>query len=301
MEDSPRPRRVRVFWPLIFITGGILLLLQNFGLLPPGMWQAIFQLWPVALILLGLEMLIGRRSLGGSLLILLIGVAVVGGALWWAATRAQTLAPTETRPIAQDFKAAELADVTLNFKAGDLTVTALSGSDHLMEGTVTVAPGETRRQSYEVRDQVGWLVLEQEPGALLTPFLSGSNSLWEVRLTTKAPLTLTANTGAGKTTLDLSELQVTHLTVNAGVGETSVNFPSTGQLQVLLNAGVGQVILTLPADLPTRITFKTGITNVEIPSRFASQDNVYTTPNFSTTGDYVDLEINAGIGQVVIK
>lgn len=301
MEDSPRPRRVRVFWPLIFITGGILLLLQNFGLLPPGMWQAIFQLWPVALILLGLEMLIGRRSLGGSLLILLVGVAVVGGALWWAATRAQTLAPAESRLIAQEFKEATAADVTLNFKAGDLMVTALGPSDHLMEGTVTVAPGETRRQTYEVRDGVGWLVLEQEPGALLTPFLSGGNSIWEVQLSTHAPLTLTANTGAGKTTLDLSELQVVYLTVNAGVGETSVTFPGGSSLQVLLNAGVGQVTLILPEGVPARLTFKTGITNVEIPSRFVSQENVYTTPNFSTEGNYIDLEINAGIGQVVIK
>ena len=45
-------RRPGLFWPLILIGLGALLLLQNLGYLPAGLWPALAQLWPVIFILL---------------------------------------------------------------------------------------------------------------------------------------------------------------------------------------------------------------------------------------------------------
>ena len=46
-------------WPLLFIAAGIILLLQNFGMLD---WGFLKQWWPVGLIAAGLLMLIPRRD-----------------------------------------------------------------------------------------------------------------------------------------------------------------------------------------------------------------------------------------------
>lgn len=64
METEPRPRRMRrpgsaFIWPLLLIAAGIVLLLQNFGMLD---WAALKQWWPVGLIAAGLLMLIPRRD-----------------------------------------------------------------------------------------------------------------------------------------------------------------------------------------------------------------------------------------------
>lgn len=301
--DNPQPRRVRLFWPLVFILGGLLLLFQNLGWLPPGTWDALLQLWPVGLILLGLEMLFGRRSLFGSLVVIVLGALIISGALTWAALRANQLPASTTRNVIQSFREAEAANVTLNFKTGELSVTALGPSDYLMEGTITSAPGENVQQLYTVENGVGQLTLEQEPSALLVPFITGREtaSSWAIRLSAQTPLSLTANTGAGKTTLDLNDLQLTHLTLNTGVGQASVAFPTTGQMRVTLNAGVGEVTLTLPPNLPVRLEVDGGLTNLTLPAQFASQGNVYTTANFSTAGDYLEIDLNAGVGKITIK
>jgi hypothetical protein len=79
-----RPQRhpPSFFWPLVFIGAGVILLLSNLGYLPWQSWNVLWRLWPLLLVALGIDLLIGRRSLVGAifsvlLILLLIGVVVV--------------------------------------------------------------------------------------------------------------------------------------------------------------------------------------------------------------------------------
>ncbi len=51
--------------PAVLVGLGIILLLNNFGALPWSVWETIFRLWPVLVIGVGLDLLIGRRSIWG--------------------------------------------------------------------------------------------------------------------------------------------------------------------------------------------------------------------------------------------
>src|SRR5574341_526412 len=200
--------------------------------------------WPVLLIVLGLDMFIGRRSLGGAMLVLLLSALIVAAALTWAALRAQRLPPGQTQGLIQSYHGAETASVKINFDVGELDLSALTASDYLMEGEAKNGPGESVEQTYSLTDGEGRLTISQQRNPLFVPDLSGLN--------------LTA--------LDLA----------SGVGQTSVVFPSGGPLNAKVKAGVGDVILTLPADMPARITVTSGLTGVNIPARFSRAGNVYT-------------------------
>ncbi len=87
-EASYRPRRPErrppsFFWPLIFIGAGVILLLANLGYLPWQSWNMLWRLWPLLLVALGIDLLIGRRSMLGAvlsallILLLIAGVAVI--------------------------------------------------------------------------------------------------------------------------------------------------------------------------------------------------------------------------------
>ncbi|MCC7358606.1 MAG: hypothetical protein IT317_03965 [Anaerolineales bacterium] len=297
-------RRPGLFWPLILIGLGALLLLQNLGYLPAGLWAALAQLWPVVFILLGLDLLVGRRSSAGAAAVLVVGVVVVIGALTWAALRAQQLPAGAPQTLAQPPQGAATLDVTITFDAGELSLSALGPSADALEGEVTNGPGESADLSYRVDNGgVGRLTLDQRGEALLLPFLAARNAtaVWAVRLSPSLPLELDVTTGAGRTMLDLTGLEVQTLTLRAGVGETSVTFPSAGALTAVLTTGVGNTTLTLPEGLAARLTVRSGLTNLTVPARFSRADNVYTTSGFDTDGDYLDLELNAGIGNVTIK
>lgn len=300
----PYDRRPGLFWPLILIGLGALLLLQNLGYLPAGLWPALVQLWPVVFILLGLDMLIGRRSSAGVATVIVLGGLVVTGALTWSAIRASQLPAAAPQTLAQGPQGATTLEVEIAFDAGELNLSALGPSANVLEGEVRNGPGESADLTYRVNGaSAGRLVVDQRGEALLLPFLAarGATAQWHLRLTPGLPLALEVTSGAGRTTLDLTGLDLTELTLSAGVGETIVTFPGAGALTAVLNTGVGNTTLMLPPDLPARLTVRSGLTNLSVPARFSRSDNVYTTPGFAPDGDYLDLELNAGLGNVTVK
>lgn len=296
-------RRPSLVWPLVLIGLGTVWLLQNVGILPAGAWLALAQLWPVLLIVLGLDMLIGRRSTLGAVTVVIVGALVVAGALTWASVQANRLPAGGAQAIGALLRGAEQVTVKLNFDVGHLSVKALGPSDNLMEGQVVKGPGETVDQSYTVTAGSGELQLTQKRPPLFTPFLMGqtSQSQWEVQLSAKIPLTLAVQTGVGEAELDLAGLNLHALNLDTGVGQTTVAFPATGRVTANIKGGIGGLTLILPAEMPTRIQVQTGISNVQMPSRFIRNGEAYATAGFSATGDYLDINVTAGIGQVVVK
>ena len=79
----PKPRS-RFFWPLVIVVIGVLLLNQNLGRLPAGLWPLLARLWPVGLILVGLDLLIGWRSPTAARVAVILTALFMAGALLWA-------------------------------------------------------------------------------------------------------------------------------------------------------------------------------------------------------------------------
>ena len=65
-----KTRRGGLVGPIILITLGVVFLMNNLGVLDWSVWVVIFRLWPVLLVAAGLDLLLGRRSVWGSLLAL---------------------------------------------------------------------------------------------------------------------------------------------------------------------------------------------------------------------------------------
>ena len=64
----------------IFIIGlGVVFLLANFGLLAVDVWTLLLSLWPVLLVAIGIDLVIGRRSLWASLAGLVVLLAILAG------------------------------------------------------------------------------------------------------------------------------------------------------------------------------------------------------------------------------
>lgn len=299
-----RPYRPSLFGPLVLIGLGILLLLQNLNLLPPGMWGALVPLWPVLLVVLGLDMLLGRRSWAGAVLVVLVGALVVAAALTWAALRASALPGGLTETLIQTPLSAQSASVKLDMGVGELSLSALGPSLSLMEGQVVHSGGDDVWQTYAVRDGVGRLELAQRRNALLAPFLTqrdAATAHWDIQLTPALPLALDIQTGVGTARLDLSGLNLTEVNLKTGLGQTEVIFSAGGPLRAKIQAGLGDVTLILPSDLPARLMVTSGLASVHIPARFAQAGKAYTTAGFAPTGPYLDLELTAALGSVTVK
>jgi hypothetical protein len=77
MEEDHRHHHEQKGLGAIFLIGiGIIFLLNNFGLLPINVWQILFRLWPVFLILAGVRILAGK-SRSAELIVTILGLIVV--------------------------------------------------------------------------------------------------------------------------------------------------------------------------------------------------------------------------------
>ena len=72
---SAPARRGGLAGPILLIGFGLLLLLSNLGYISGSIWNILLRMWPVILIVAGIDLLIGRRSVWGSVLLIAIILA----------------------------------------------------------------------------------------------------------------------------------------------------------------------------------------------------------------------------------
>ena len=118
-------RRGSVVGPLVLIFIGAVFLLQNTGVLPGSVWGNLWRLWPLLLVLGGLELLFGHRlqwvALAGvTIIVLALGVMLSG----MATSGASTSGP----PVVYDTQIGDASQsaVIVRFGAGELNLAALT-------------------------------------------------------------------------------------------------------------------------------------------------------------------------------
>lgn len=290
--------------PILLIGIGLFFLLSNLGLISWDFWEAAGRLWPIVLIAIGFDLLIGRRSWLGSALVVLVTVAMLGAGLFWLNLGSGQGEQIEI-DIAQQLDGATSAEVEVGFNIGRLQLYALpSDTPLLAAGNVSYDSRSTDRveQTFDKQGEVAFYKLAAYGAANVMPFGNRSqHNEWELLLNRDVPLALTVRTGVGTSELDLSLLNLSDLTINAGVGETTVIMPAQGQVTGAVSGGVGELTIHIPDGMAARIDVKTGLGNSQIAGDFEQVDNVYISPGYETAVDRLDLELRAGIGQVTVR
>jgi len=60
-------RHFSIFWPILLITVGIVLFLNNIGTISGGTWEVIWNLWPLLFIVGGIDGLVNRSGFAGPM------------------------------------------------------------------------------------------------------------------------------------------------------------------------------------------------------------------------------------------
>ncbi len=299
---APRERGARgLTGAILLIALGVALLLDNLGVISVD-WLGLLRFWPVILVLIGLDLLLGRSVLG-SLLAALVGLTLVIGLIVLASedNRVHPTGRTITRQIARELGEARDLQVTLNLGASQTRVGPLSGSDYAIQGDYTTDEILTITADYRLRGDTGVLILSQESpgrGAENIPIVGELN----LGLTTAVPIALSVDTGFGDVTLDLSGMKIRSLDVTAGVGNMVIILPEAGDFDATVEAGVGNIEIHVPPSLAAAVDVEGGLSNIDMDSmRFRSTgEDHWETPGFDSASDQVEIAVEAGIGNISI-
>ena len=254
-----------LFWPIVLIGVGLVWFLSNLNVIPNFNPLALLNLWPLLLIALGLDLLIGRRS---PLIGLLIGLVTVGAAIaiLLAVPSLGKGGQYTTDRYKEPIGGATSAVINIDAASEPVKLHALTDSANLFEGVIDHIGAMDFNVSGEAQKQI---TLRQRGGSFNFSFgFSGFNAHWDIGLNPKVPLALNYNGGSGSNQLDLSGLQLTSAKVDGGSGSFDLTLPaSSSAYTVTYSGGSGSLNMNILANSDVTVTLDggSGSLNLNVP------------------------------------
>ncbi|NPV57552.1 MAG: hypothetical protein HPY76_12890 [Anaerolineae bacterium] len=265
-------RRKGLFWGIVILLIGALMLLTNLGMLPGSVWRYFF---PLMLIAAGLYVLFGRG--------------------WLRPNPNERV--TEIESLSLPLAGARQADIRIKHGAGSLTVRSGAAPANILEGEFSAGV------QHEVEDQQGMLKVELEaPSLFMLPPMWDYGHAWDVRLNAAVPLRLRLKTGADQTDLDLTDLNVTELEIDTGASANRVRLPANaGFTKVDIDGGATSIALTVPLGVAAHIRLDGGAAGFEVDTtRFHRVGGYYESSDYATAANRVEIKADIGAGSIKV-
>ncbi|MBN2084843.1 MAG: hypothetical protein JW748_06420 [Anaerolineales bacterium] len=301
MNERSHDRGLSIVGPFILIGLGIVLLLQQLNMIQWSLWEIAFRLWPLIIIAVGADILIARRSFIGAVASLLVVLGLlIGGIYLMGNSPAAAGEKLSSEEVAYDLGDAASGDIRLSMDAGKMALGALSAdSKNVIAGTIRQSPREEVNSRHNFSGtKVNVNIWSDWPKNYL--FNAEIDHTWNLALTGRIPLDLDLTLGAGEIVADLTGLTVTSVNVKIGAGRLLLTLPENADMDVEISIGAGSAEIMLPDGTAYRIDCTTGVGNCELPngSGFWGQD--YTSPEYSSADEKIDMEVNVGVGEAKI-
>jgi len=198
------------------------------------------------------------------------------------------------------------ADVNLRHGAGALRVRPRVPDDVLLEGTFGGGV-EASCSPSAAHLKIG-LQIPQKRGfmSFRYPWAWGpANALdWDVSLTPSVPLSLFVHSAGGQATLDLRGLTIRNVQIEASASSTRLLPPlAKGQVGIAIQASVSSFVLEIPPEAPARIHSVRSLRNLTIDAVAfppVLPNHEYSSPDFSSAPDRIDISLDVGWGSVEI-
>jgi hypothetical protein len=335
MEEKRRLGYRSLFWPIVLIAVGIFWLLSNLDLIPEYSLWTLLRLWPLILVIIGLDILFGRRSP-------LIGAAIGIGAVALAVVLVLTaptigIVPTgetlKTETFSEPVGDATSAQLDLDLSIGKTTINALSDSTNLLDAEITYWGEIKFNVSGEKHKTIS---LSQRSFRFDFPdfnWFDTEDLMWDIGLSPDVQLSLDIEGSVGQSILDLRGLQIEEVNVSGDVGETTLSLPAMKKTyNVNIDGGVGRFIINLeesaavnltidgdvgdfaidvPDNAAVRVDAEVDIGDLHIDSRFdkisggdddfISESGVWETPGFASADTKIFIVFNGGIGSLRVN
>jgi len=305
-------------WPLLFVVGGldglvrregltgsvlsiglgIILLMASFGYLNNSGWQSLLRFWPLIIIAIGLDLIIGRRGRFSTIVALLIGLGMVAVMFWLVISPAANRLTRSQVPVSQALEGRKEARLVINQSAGRLDASSGAAAASLLEGSLSLVQGE----------QVNWAMLNNKTfemksaGNQVWVFTSfAAQSRWDLKLSGAIPLDLEVETAAGEQVLDLRGLQIRELDVQLAVGEMHVILPASSSLNGSLECAVCQMLIEVPKGTAVRFTTETALASLSVPEGYLRDGKQVSSPAAASASQVMELRLSQPVGSILIR
>ena len=298
-----------VFWPLLLIALGVLFLMGNFGLISGVSWRAILSLWPLLLVLIGLDIAFARRwplpTLAAEILVIVAGLALAATSSTVGFFGFPTGGGNGVADVSAPRGGATAMSVTVNGGAGHYRVSG--GATDLVDAHSANPDLRLRTSGPAARpdlrvDQVGPESLFRNTGQVDI----------DVHLASDVPTSFTMNSGAGEFDVDLSDVRVTDVRMNTGASTLRLVLPKpSGDVAVRIDAGASNLVVTVPDGVDARISTSGGLLTLRSDNGRLGEGggtggcvacgSSVQTSGYSSAKDRVTVTMTAGASSITVR
>jgi len=261
-------RRSALFWGVIIILLGILFLLQNLGILTVDVWAIIL---PTFIIALGIWI------------------------LWGSLSRRSV----KLDHIDVPRNGANQANLKIRHGAGRLLIGPNQTNDSLIMGDCS---GGAELNTQRIGDTLQITLSAMERSF---PFIWGPEDRldWDVKLAPAIPFSISVDSGAAESRIDLSQLLVSQLRLNSGASSNYVTLPANAGLTTAnFKTGAASLEIRIPAGVAGRIRTSGGLSSITVDrQRFPRTGDYYQSADYDSAANRVDIRVDTGVGSVGIR
>ena len=291
-----------IFWGLLFVLIGVLLLLNNFGIIEVNL-SNIWQLWPVLIIGIGLSVLSPRGWLWGVISVILtiamlglVAFAVIDNPTYrdhrgWS--------NQDTQKLSDDAAKAAKIDITIDTPATSLS---LSSSDS-RRGVEAIQQSKSMNLNIdaETRGDTRYIRIDSESSRRFW-FRGGVANSLDIDLTRKLPVSLSIDTGAASVSGDLSQVKLKSLNIDTGASSIDLKLGAIEPRQeVVLDAGASKLAFKIPKSVAVRVESSGGLKSTSFEGIEKVSESVYESKGFADSEKQITIRADLGVSRFEIS
>lgn len=313
----------KLIWGLILLVVGTVFLLSNLGYID-FYWRSVFNMWPVILIVIGVNMLVPRRGIGNAISVLVTIVALAFLAYWgtqppsnhwWAFGNKSRTVQTESRSGSRRASVSEerfafdynepVGVAHLKIKGGAIEYEIDGTTDKLFEAETKSSVGNHIVDLVESGDS---LAREASISFLLES--RNDDGIIRVQHENKAKIRLHPNPvwniqldfGAGVADFDLSDFKVGELRIKGGASAVEVKLGAPLESsRVVVTGGVSSVEIEIPESAACRVVSDSALSSRNFRGFTKQPDGSYTTPGYEGAQTKYSMQLIGGLSSFEVK
>lgn len=288
----------RIFWGLLLVLVGGLLLADNFGLVAIS-WNGLWKLWPLLIVMAGLSILSVRNWVWRILSVLLVVVTLVaiayvavGGA---ADANNSSVQETTVRQVA-----GEIDEANISIKAG-ASVLRVGTSDQDAIADVRFESNGARLNEKSSRSGTTQ-VIEFSMDDVDRWWFANMRNNWDIDLTRNIPLRLDIDAGASDTIVDMSLARLRSARIDAGASSIDVKIGSMEDVvDVEIDSGASSVVVRIPQNSGVQLELDGGLTSKNLADLNDLGNDTYESPSYAQAAKKVVIKANVGVASFTIE